>query len=352
MLKKIHLIYLLALLIRPFAIGQGVTPSDWGLKAFHFKDAKLGDINFYVSEKEIDREKPILFLFSGTRGLPIMLVVQKGEQALQLGTIPPDIIFSFVNDYHVAFMGKPGTPFCDTMQVEEINPLQNFEDYQPSREYVEKCGLEWEVTASSQVLDTICSILPHTGEKIVAMGFSEGGHTAIQFTAENPEITHLVCGITGGLNQWYSSIINRRMDAAAGIISHREAQAEIEKLFATYKKIYSDPENTEKWYYGHPYKRWGSFCSVVPLEQLVRMEIPILFLCGSADRNNPILQCDYVMLEFLRLGKTNLTYHVLPGSDHWFSETVVENGDEKHVSHRQEAFKVIVDWLNGDVSDE
>jgi len=348
MLQKRHLTYLLVLLIQSNAMGQGITPADWGLKAFHFKAPQLGDINFYVTEKGIDHEKSILFLFSGTRGLPTMLVVQKGDQSLQLGTVPPDIIFSFIDDYHVAVMGKPGTLFCDTMQVEEINPLQNLEDYQPSREYVEKCGLEWEVTAASLVLDTLCSILPHTGEKIVAVGFSEGGHTAIQFAAKNPEITHLVCGITGGLNQWYSSIINRRMDAAAGVISHREAQAEVEKLFAIYREIYGDPDNTEKWYYGHPYKRWGSFCSVIPLEQLVKMEIPILFLCGSADRNNPILQCDYVMLEFLRLGKTNLTYRVLPGCDHGFYEMVMEDGEEKHISRRKEAFHLIQGWLSGE----
>ncbi len=348
MLKKRHLIYLSVLFFQTTVMGQGVKPVHWGLKAFHFEEVQLGDINFYVSEQGIDQEKPILFLFSGTRGLPTMLVVQSEDESLQLGTVPPDVIYSFIGDYHVAFMGKPGTPFCDTMQVEEINPLQNLEDYQPSREYVEKCGLEWEVTAASLVLDSLCNMLPHSGEKIVAMGFSEGGHTAIQFAAKNPEITHLVCGITGGLNQWYSSIINRRMDAAAGTITHREAQVEVEKLFATYKEIYGDPDNTEKWYYGHPYKRWGSFCSVIPLEQLVKMEIPILFLCGSADRNNPILQCDYVMLEFLRLGKTNLTYHVLPGSDHWFSETVVEDGEEKHISRRKEAFHLIQEWLSGE----
>jgi hypothetical protein len=66
---------------------------------------------------------------------------------------------------------------------------------------------------------------------------------------------------------------------------------------------------------------------------------------ASADRNAPILQADYVMLEFLRLGKTNLTYHVLPGCEHWLYEVVVEDGKEKHVSRREEAFKIVSDWI-------
>jgi len=293
----------------------------------------------------MDQEKPLIFLISGCRGLPTMLVVQCGEKSVQLGTVPPDQINYFSEQYHVAFVGKAGTPFCDTFKVDEINPLKNLEDYQPSQEYIQKCGMEWEVKASSIVIDSLYSKLPISENKVIAVGFSEGGHLAVKLAAENKKITHLVSVISNGLNQFYSSIINRRMDAAAGKITHREAQEAVDKLFAIYKEIYSDPHNTEKWYYGHPYKRWGSFCTDIPLEHLVKLEIPILLLDGSADRNNPILQSDYVMLEFLRLGKTNLTYHVFPGCDHWFHEVVVEDGKEKHVSHRDEAFQMIFDWL-------
>jgi hypothetical protein len=39
--------------------AQGGTPKDWGLKGFRIKDAQLGAINYYVTEKGIDQEKPI-----------------------------------------------------------------------------------------------------------------------------------------------------------------------------------------------------------------------------------------------------------------------------------------------------
>ncbi|MHC4146164.1 MAG: alpha/beta hydrolase family protein [Planctomycetota bacterium] len=274
-----------------------------------------------------------------------MLVVKCGDKSVQLGTVPPDQIQYFREQYHVAFMGKAGTPFCDTVKVDEISPLKNLEDYQPSQEYIKKCGMEWEVRASSTVIDLLCRTLPVSEKRVIAIGFSEGGHLAVKLAAENKKVTHLVSVISNGLNQFYSSIINRRIDAATGKITHQEAQAEIDKLFAVYKEIYSDPHNTEKWYYGHPYQRWGSFCGDIPLEHLTKLGIPILLLNGSSDRNNPILQSDYVMLEFLRLGKTNLTYHVFPGCDHWFNEVVVKEGKEKRISHREEAFSMIFDWL-------
>jgi esterase/lipase len=324
---------------------QGIAPKDWGLKKFHIKDSQLGDINFYVTEKGIDQDKPLLFVVSGCSGLPIMLVVQCGEKSIHLGTVPPDQIKYFSDYYHVGFISKAGTPFCDTVCVNEINPMKNLEEYQPSEEYIQKCGMEWEVQASIRVIDTLCQMLHNSENKVIAMGFSEGGILVTKLAAEDDKITHLVSVISTGLNQFYSSIINRRMDAFTGNLTHQEAQAEVDSLFAVYKKIYDDPNNTEKWYYGHPYKRWGSFCNYIPLEQLVKLEIPIYYLNGSIDRNSPVLQADYIMLEFLRLGKTNLTYTVLPGVEHSLYEVLLENGEEKAISRRNEAFKMILDWI-------
>jgi hypothetical protein len=341
---KTKIIFILFCLV-PILSAQGIFPSDWGLQAFQIKDKKLGQINFYVTEKGIDQEKPLVFMISGSRGLPIMLVVQTAEKSRQLGTVPPDQIKYCSEKFHVALISKAGTPFCDTLRTEKFNPLKNLEDYQPSSEYVRKCGMEWEVQASSLVINYLCKNIPISGNKIIAMGFSEGGRIATKLAAENKKITHLVSAISGGLNQFYSSIINSRIDALTGKVTHQEAQTIIDSLFAVYQNIYNDPNNTEKWYYGHPYKRWGSYCTDIPLVHLVKLDIPILFLNGSTDRNTPILEADYVKLEFLRLGKTNLTCRVLPGVDHSFYEVVMVDGKERGISHREEAFKQIIDWI-------
>lgn len=336
---------LLSLFLIENIFAQGVTPEDWGLKKFNFKDAQLGNIDFYVTEKGIDTDKPIIFVVSGCNGLPTMLVVRSGEKSIKLGTVPPDQIKDFSDQFHVAFIGKAGTPFCDTVMVEEIDPMKNLEEYRPSAEYIQKCGMEWEVQASILVIDSLCNMLPNPEKKVIAVGFSEGGILVTKLASECKKITHLVSIVSTGLNQFYSSIINRRMDEVTGNLTHKEAQAEVDSLFAVYKKIYDDPDNTEKWYYGHPYRRWGSFCNYIPLEYLVKLEIPIYYLNGSIDRNSPILQADYIMLEFLRLGKTNLTYTVLPGVEHSLYEVVVEDGEEKAISRRKEAFKMIHDWI-------
>jgi len=342
-MKKI--IFLIPLLFVQHVFAQGVEPKDWGLKAFHIKDAQLGDINFYVTDEGIDQEKPLLFIAQGSGGLPTMILVQYGEKSLQLGTVPPDLIMRFSDQFHVAYMGKAGTPFCDTVKVEEVKPREILENYQPSEEYIQKCGLEWQVQASLLVIDSLCNMLPISGNKVIALGVSEGGRVVPRLAVENKKITHLVCMVSGGLNQFYSSIINKRIDAATGKLSHQEAQVIVDSLFGVYEKIYSDPHSTEKSWYGHPYQRWASFCTDIPLEHLAKLDIPIYFLSGSADRNAPVLQADYIKLEFLRLGKTNLTYRVLPGCEHSLYEVVVEDGKERGISHRDEAFGMVVDWI-------
>ncbi|MBN1999052.1 hypothetical protein JW935_15950 [candidate division KSB1 bacterium] len=335
----------ISLFCLPAIFAQGVNPSDWGLEAFLIKHETLGDIRYYVTKNGIEQEKPLLLVSSGCAGLPIMLVVDNGEKSLKIGTVPPDGIHKFADQFHVAFIGKAGTPFCDTMMVKEINPIQNMESYKPSQEYVQKCGMEWEIKAISVVIDTLCKMLPRPDDTVIAMGMSEGGRLVTRLAAENDKITHLVSIVSGGLNQFYSSIINRRLDAAAGKMTHQEAQTAVDSLFAVYKRIYADPKSTEKWYYGHPYQRWGSFCNDIPLEHMLKLNIPILLVNGTADRNSPVLQADYVMLEFIRHGKTNLTYQVYPGVEHSLYEIVVENGEEKGVSRRDEIFKKITDWI-------
>jgi len=325
--------------------AQGVLPSEWGLKAYQIHDPKLGEINYYVTEKGIEEDKPILFMVSGTNGLPTMLVVQSEEQSIQLGIMPPDQIQAFAESCHVAFISKVGTPFCDTTVVEELSPMKNLEEYKPSERFIENCGLEWEVAASIVAIDAMRTHLANSSNTIIALGISEGGQLVPRLAHKYEDITHLVGVVTTTLNQFYSSIINRRMDAAMGNMSHQEAQDAIDSLFAVYKKIYADPENTEKWYYGQPYKRWGSYCVDIPLEHLVELDIPILYVKGSADRNSPVLQSDYAMLEFLRLGKTNLTYKVWPDMDHWMSATVEVDGETRHSSLRSEVFQYIYKWI-------
>lgn len=343
-MKFIYLV-LIQFLFYTFIFAQGPTPADWNLTELALFDPKLGNVNVYVTKEGISEEKPMLFIPLGCSGIPITLVIKSEEKSVQIGTFPPDQIKSFSEKFHVVLIGQAGTPFCDTTEVDVFNPYKNLEEYKPNKEYIQRCGIEWPVDAAKLVFDTLKKILPIKNEIIVAMGYSEGGRIVSRLANECKDITHLVCIASGGLNQFYSSIINLRLDAISGNLTQEEAQQKIDTLFSIYEKIYKNPNSTEDWYYGHPYKRWGSFCNDIPLEHLLKLDIPILIVQGTTDRSSPVLQSDYVKLEFIRHRKTNLTCHVIPGCDHQLYQAVEENGETKHISKRNEAFNYVADWI-------
>lgn len=113
-MKTLHIIILCSLM--QGIAAQGVLPGDWGLNAYQINDPELGEINYYITQKGITQDKPVLFMVSGVRGLPVMLVISSGDKTMQLGSIPPDQIFNFADNYHVVFISKPGTPFSSTLR--------------------------------------------------------------------------------------------------------------------------------------------------------------------------------------------------------------------------------------------
>lgn len=64
-----------------------------------------------------------------------------------------------------------------------------------------------------------------------------------------------------------------------------------------------------------------SFGAVPPIEYLRRLKIPIFLVAATNDGSSPIYGLDYVTLEFMRLGKTNLTYEVCVGCNRYLNST-------------------------------
>jgi len=105
------------------------------------------------------------------------------------------------------------------------------------------------------------------------------------------------------------------------------------------KEIYDNPDATDKFWLGHTYKRWNSFSKDIPLENMMKLDIPILIIAGGKDENSPILGLDYVKLEFTRKGKRNLTYKVYPNCDHWF------NDQKMKVNKMDEMIEYVIKWI-------
>lgn len=350
-MKSMAWCYLVLVLISLAANAQPIQPADYALKEIAIKDAKLGSIRFYLDTINLRRKAPLFIDINGSGGWPLCYYVKCSDSSFVLNTFQPAIIERTQEDYHYLVLGKPGTPFCDSSATQkkkqEINPMELMENLAPSKEYNERLSLSWRVQATKKVIDWMVAKGYWDGKKMIAYGYSEGAQVAPSLAVADRRITHLACFVGSGLNQLYDGIVRWRIKAATGEISHAAAQDSVDVLMAIYKDIYTNRTATAQQYEGHSYQRWASFGSVAVFEQLRKLDIPIFVVAGTADNNSPIYSLDYIALDFLRLGKKNLTYTTCVGCDHGLSAPAT-NHDFGQYFHT--FFNRMMDWAESNRS--
>lgn len=327
------------------ATGQPLAPVDYGLKSFVIDDGELGKISFYVDTTNLREKAPILLSLNGSGGVPLSLLVRNEHSGKFFNTFDTHLLLKTAADYHYVVLDKPGTPFADSVIITDDRLAEAVHNYKFSESYHHKLSLDWRVEATQKVLDFLIENGYSDQTKVVAWGFSEGGQVVPKLAAKDDRVTHVVSVVGAGLNQFYDDMTRYRVGAAAGSLTHQQAQDSINEKLAVIQDIYAHPYATDRFYAGHTYLRWTSFTTVDPLEYLKELTIPIYMLVGSADENSPIYGLDYVPLEFIRLHKTNLTYEVCVGCDHFQNREVMVGG-EAVTESLGEAYTVkILNWI-------
>lgn len=313
---KFKLLTLLVGLLSNIACAQLKTAEDFGLRSYTIEDSLLGKINFYVTKKGIKECKPLLVILDGSGNLPIYYQINKPNNTQEIyGTIPFRYN-SLSKKYHVVLISKPGIPFSDSLSANSRNEF--IQKYKPNEEYSKHLSLGWRVNSASKIIDFLSTKLSIKNNKIIAVGYSEGGQTVPKLAVVNKKITKIVSIVGGGLNQLYNFIIEQRLNATKGKVTQEQAQQRIDSLYQKFEDIYKFPNSTGKYWLGHTYKRWASYCLESPAENMLKLDIPILLIAAGNDKNSSILGADYVQLEFSKRKKSNFTYKVYPNCDHYF----------------------------------
>lgn len=337
-MKKNYLPLAVCLLLGFQIYAQTLSPEKIGLKSYSIASKELGTINYYVSANKIGNKKPILLYIDGSGPYPLFQYTPNGTGS----TIVLDFR-SLSNDYHLVMISKPGVPFVDSVKND---PVSGFPIYPAPTEYTQRLSLDWRVESANLVLTKVLKDLPVDEGKIAVLGFSEGFQVGAKLATFNKNITHLLLFVGNGLTQFFDFIIHNRMDAQKGLISEEQAQHNIEDIQIAIKDIYANPFATDKEWYGHSYLRWSSFCNNNPSENLLQLNIPIYVVGASKDHNSAVLGTDYLYLESIRRGKTNLTYKVYP-YDHSFNE-MIKNDSGQEIgakNHMQEVMQEGLNWL-------
>lgn len=309
---------------------------------FTINSKKLGKVEYCTFKSSIDKEKPLMVFIHGSGNEPTFAYHKDLNSYAWKGFTE---IEKYKDDYHVICVSKPGIPLFDTIQKDPINYSTS---YPLNQEYIQKYSLEWRAESASLIINEALKTLPVDKSKIVVIGHSQGGQVAPKVAVLNKKVTHVVLLNTNSLNHLYDFVLQERYFALSGEQTYEQAQANIDSLFTEYKKIFAEPESRDKKWNEETYYRWASFSDETPLENMLKLKIPIYVISGGKDFwGSFIMNTDYVEIEFLRHKKTNLTYKVYPNANHFLQDELVNEGVTRYVDIKPEIFKSIDSWVKG-----
>lgn len=310
-------------------------------KLFTIQSKKLGKVEFCTFRTGIDQKKPLMVFVHGSGNLPNFHYRKDWKG---YGWTAFSVLQKYKEKYHILFVSKPTIPLFDTVSV---NPTNHEVEYPSSDEYHEKYSLEWRAESASLIIEEAIKRLPVDKSKIVLVGHSQGGQVVPKVAVLNKKVTHVVVLNANSLNHLYDFVLQERMAAFKGEQSFEDTQKNIETLFADYKEIFADPNNRTKFWSNETYFRWASFSDETPLENMLKLKIPIFVIAGGKDIwGSFIMNTDYVEIEFLRHRKTNLRYKVYPNANHFLQNEIIENGKTKSVDIKHEVFEDIMKWID------
>lgn len=256
-------------------------------------------IFFTITEKENFQKKKGLILFiAGSRSVP--LFPKMG------GQVAPPLPFNyweFADEYRFVVISKPGVPIMPDTLLQPPMYLDPKTKESPLA-YEENNHLSYYVKTSNLVLKKLLEERWVDKKKIYVIGHSEGARVAAKVAATNPSVKKLVflsCSAFGRAYNFTSEIRKKKVNPQMQNQYAKETMKEVEEEL---KK--GTPE--------FPF----DFLTYNPMDDLVKMNIPILVMFGTNDTQTPIETNDLIYIEFMKRKKRNLTMIPLEGLDHNF----------------------------------
>ena len=312
------------------------TPSD-SFEHYRLTKSRLGSFEVHVSKAEDNARKPLLVYLDGSGNFPLYYKTKSGRYS----TAVPLSVKRYAKQYRVVLISKPGIPFQDSLRYSSSGRSY----YPDNATFQQHYSLNWRAETAAAAIDYVAKKLPIDQSKIVVMGFSEGSQVAPRVAVLNKKVTHVVCLAGNALNQLYDFLVEARLQVERQELTAEQGQQIVDSLYREYAKIYQAPQATDKSWFGATYQKWSSFSQPTPLESMLQLNIPILYIAGGKDHNQTIVTMDYARLEFLRRGKSNLTYRVFPNANHYFEEITTVDGAPKKVDRLDEVHQLALEWV-------
>jgi predicted esterase len=314
---------------------------DWekylSFQQYHTKDALGRTISFYVAKHASDNENVPLVLY--IQGSGATSVFQKNEKGLWCGTNYDIYLNPLKNRARLMVVEKPGVSLFDRGADDGENWPQEF--------LFEHTLERWTEAINAAI--KAAQRLPGISDRdLLLIGHSEGAQVATHVAFTNPSVTH-IAGIAGnGPTQLFDLLLAVQKDCAVqskgaqpGDPAFLTSSMATESVMRKWKDIVADKDSTTKFMSGHPYRRWYSFCSNSPMQDLLNCSTNLYIVHGTEDTSAPITSFDVLLAE-LAAHNRPFTAERIDGVDHSLNVML----DNEIVSARlPEVVQRIVDWF-------
>ena len=301
-MKKISFILFIIICIIQFLFPGKIDPDKIfeNIKIYQIKDKK-GFINYYLlpSEKE-NKQKNLIIYIDGSSTASCLGI--KDKNTWKTATLTTFLRLYFNKKYDILVPDKYNIDFGKNYKRTDKKIMKYY-------------TIEDRVQGSLKCID---EFLKNNIEyqNCYMLGISEGSiiMPKIYNNLQNKgRIKKIILCSHGGLSQYECFKIQYEFYNPV----YKNDLKNIDKIVEDIKK---NQNSLTKMYLGWPYKRWADFMFYKPINDIIKIDIPILVIHGDKDINAPVESSRFIKEEFDKKRKTNLSYKEYKDRDHAFNE--------------------------------
>lgn len=267
-------------------------------------------ITFYISEPGPE-----------TVPLPLLVYVQGSSPASIWtetdgrirGTSGQNTVFDVLEGRaRLLVVEKPGAEFLQGPTADGLPPATLRREHTLAR---------WSEAVRAAVV--AASSLPTIdASRVLVAGHSEGGIVAARVARLDPSVTHVALLAGGGPTQLYDLVELARAGTFFRRISGDDPEARVAYVLERWKQIQAYPAAADSIFFGHSFRRWYSFLSTSPVEELEHTDARVYLAQGLDDdavRPETIYMACAEMRARRRSG--DVRCDAVPHADHSFALT-------------------------------
>jgi predicted esterase len=264
------------------------------LERHEIKDGSGRTITYYLSRPK-QSPAPLLLMIQGSGCMPVINVQPNGAYSTLFN------LFPFANEGQFAVMA-----------VEKPYAGMSGRDGNGGAACREEFNKDFSADTWSRALEASLADARKApwvdNKRTLIIGFSEGAVMAAVLAGGDSRITDVISIGGSGTTQLYDFVVS----AYEQCFDVSQCLSEIDSQL---RSVRANPSSSTQFAWGHTYKRWSSFLSIDPTQELLKSKARIYIAFGTNDRSTPPLSQEIAVAK-LNVAGRDVTVRRVANADH------------------------------------